>query len=811
MIEILFKPSTFFVKRSRITIYTIFFFSFFVKIKAQNLVKNGGFASNLNNWVVNSYDCPSANSPTFTFYDASPIAGYPTLWNGSSFFKNKVASMPLMPAKISQNILGLVPASGNKVEISMDVIIGEANNWNATNTNPAQYLDDNLVLEVWLGGVLYASVRTPTGWNSLLGDEFGKCIVSYYNDATSVNYNGGNSMSNISNTYMAGQAPYLYPVKNSNWDISIPWECDKSSSALFEIRVNSSLYLSKMITDTRSQTYPQTCETNIYSNLDDIAIDNVLIKNKTIPNTPNLLISNLTSSTCHQSIFNLLPCTNALPSCPTADQSSIEYKFFRNSNLTNEILDPQNYETSSSMETVWVVLANKVTDPSLRIFSSIKRELKITRNEINTAGLLEQPTNSEICSNTMAPEIVGIINPIGVTGAELTYFWEKANAMEGPYTAASGINTAINYSPNSLTTSNEFVTNYYFIRKTSTTLNGLTCTSATSPVVIYVKPCAPISNNSNIEYFQNPGGLNTALVPNSNFSATALLGTITNIKLTTFPKKATSFTITPTSSGGRVASGTTYCGVPAAPGCIGTPFPTGGIILPTNTSGNVINNTLVVDPLDGSIQVEFPYISYDSRGFYSTDAQVALLFGISTPLAVKLDRFSIEKIGNQTVSLTWKTSDEKHFSHFEIEATRNNFKFERLQNITPNETKKYQTNIADLATGQWYFRLKMIDLDGSFNFSPIKTIELGNEINTVLVKNNPSHDFVKLDLSLKTDIYFFSLYDNTGKIILNSERNISSYESDFQLNNHRLVAGVYFLNIVNSKYEKISSKKIIIN
>ena len=774
----------------------------------QNFIKNAQFDVNMVDWSINTINCPVAGSSSWQQYSPNLEAGFPVIWEGTAFLKNKIVSTQGDFLSLGQNLQGLNPAAGNAIQIKMDLILGEAKNLDA-NSLPAEYADDNLTLEVYLNGTLYASVATPKGWKSALGDEFGKCFVSYYNGASSLNYTTGNSMTNISNMYQTGQEPYLFPVKNENWDIEIPWECDKPNLATLEIRIFPTTYLGKSITDTRGLTYLQTCTLNNFSNLDNIAIDNIQLKNKLMPSTPELSLSTITSTTCGQSSFDLNTSINTLINCPTLDPNAFEYVFYSDQNLTQKIEDPSAYNVSEATKKVYAVLATKITDSYYYLESATKRELTIVKNEISTAGSIG--VAQEICSGDSPSQIKNQISPIIPTIATQTFSWEMAiGSISGVYSPASGTNTNIDYSPATLVTTNEYITNYYFKRKVISTLNGLSCNSETSPIEIKVLPCAPVSVNEKIEYFENPGSNLTITVPNTLFEAAPLRGNLTSMKLLSMPIKTVSLKVITSTPAGRTNATTTYCPNPAN-GCVGTPFPSSGLVFPVNTMGNPINTTIELDPQDGSFQTVFSFNHTDSRGFISTTATSAILFSTSSPLAVNLIEFDAKSGNDQNVYLNWKTSEEINFSHFEVQLSKDNLKFETVKKVAPNENKNYGTEINNIENGAYYVRLKMVDNDGSFDYSKIKNVVVTpNHYNKIIVKGNPVNEFIKVDLNLKPGLYIFKLFDIAGKNIVTLSKNIVNFENDFKINQLPLNSGMYFLNISN-KENFLQTYKVAVN
>jgi hypothetical protein len=72
--------------------------------------------------------------------------------------------------------------------------------------------------------------------------------------------------------------------------------------------------------------------------------------------------------------------------------------------------------------------------------------------------------------------------------------------------------------------------------------------------------------------------------------------------------------------------------------------------------------------------------------------------------------------------LNWKTANELNTSNFEIQISRNTLEFEAAGNVTANNANgehTYRFSYSPVAKGDYYYRLKMIDRDGSFTFSQV--------------------------------------------------------------------------------------------
>ncbi len=97
------------------------------------------------------------------------------------------------------------------------------------------------------------------------------------------------------------------------------------------------------------------------------------------------------------------------------------------------------------------------------------------------------------------------------------------------------------------------------------------------------------------------------------------------------------------------------------------------------------------------------------------------------PLPVVLISFSLEK-NNDDIIVKWKTASESNSDYFEVQKSTNGFDFETIK-IVPaagnsSEVIAYEIKDEWPFIGRSYYRLKQVDLDGSFNFFEIKSIFL---------------------------------------------------------------------------------------
>ena len=106
----------------------------------------------------------------------------------------------------------------------------------------------------------------------------------------------------------------------------------------------------------------------------------------------------------------------------------------------------------------------------------------------------------------------------------------------------------------------------------------------------------------------------------------------------------------------------------------------------------------------------------------------------------------------------------------------------------------YQYLVEDLSNGTYYFRLKLINEDESFSYSPIVSVKLSSKEAEIILSPNPATDHLLIDLGkldLKNMPTKAVVYTVEGRLI---EDFILS-ESKLQLDISNWLSGIYVLSI----------------
>jgi hypothetical protein len=200
------------------------------------------------------------------------------------------------------------------------------------------------------------------------------------------------------------------------------------------------------------------------------------------------------------------------------------------------------------------------------------------------------------------------------------------------------------------------------------------------------------------------------------------------------------------------------------------------------------------------------------------------------PIPVELIKFTSEVSGND-VTLYWSTATETNNSGFEIlRFTQNdNIGWEKISFVpgfgTTTEVHHYSFMDESLQSGDYQYRLKQIDLDGTFEYSNIIEISVNAPSKFSLEQNypNPFNPTTKIKYSIpsvtlrqaQSDITVtlkvFDVLGNEVATLVNEQKPAGTYEVEFnvaQVSRPELSSGIYFYQLQADEF--LETKKMII-
>jgi hypothetical protein len=180
-------------------------------------------------------------------------------------------------------------------------------------------------------------------------------------------------------------------------------------------------------------------------------------------------------------------------------------------------------------------------------------------------------------------------------------------------------------------------------------------------------------------------------------------------------------------------------------------------------------------------------------------------FDKTTPLPVKLVDFTVQKQTNGNVSLQWKVSGEADVSKYEIEMARGNAElqagnFVKISEVASlgNTTGSHTYSFTDLETdkfGPRYYRLKIINLDGSFTYSPTRSVVFDAPVQWQIYPN-PSNGLFSLVYQLNTGEEIHArIIDAKGSVIKEYRKAANGFPQKLNIDMLGKASGIYLLQV----------------
>jgi hypothetical protein len=170
------------------------------------------------------------------------------------------------------------------------------------------------------------------------------------------------------------------------------------------------------------------------------------------------------------------------------------------------------------------------------------------------------------------------------------------------------------------------------------------------------------------------------------------------------------------------------------------------------------------------------------------------------PLPIELIDFTVEQKAT-SVELKWRTASELNNAQFVIERSSNAVNFDALLSVpgagNSNVVLEYMELDPNPLAGISYYRLKQIDFNGDFTYSPIKPVNFSASNGLLLNSWNLSEGTLNLDISTTEKVVTIVVYDVSGRTIKKSDFNGS--DNSFQIGLPYLSHGIYMVSISDGK------------
>lgn len=266
-------------------------------------------------------------------------------------------------------------------------------------------------------------------------------------------------------------------------------------------------------------------------------------------------------------------------------------------------------------------------------------------------------------------------------------------------------------------------------------------------------------------------------------------------------------------------------------GTVGTTsitFDLANVTGPTGIGTNNLNQVVMMVDADGDFTSGVTLIEATSIdavkktvtfSYNFTDGQ---FFTLGSPeeasLPIELLSFSATELQNE-IYLSWTTASEDNNSYFSIERSENGEVFNSIAEIdgagNSNTIRKYRYTDKTPLDGRSYYRLKQVDFNGDFSYSPVESVLIvAKEEYSLSVSPNPvsKNEALRVEYSLPKSLKYgnlstVSIYDIRGKLYL--KEILKEEDNSFITTVSDYAEGIYLVVLEASDGTKLTKRLII--
>lgn len=179
-------------------------------------------------------------------------------------------------------------------------------------------------------------------------------------------------------------------------------------------------------------------------------------------------------------------------------------------------------------------------------------------------------------------------------------------------------------------------------------------------------------------------------------------------------------------------------------------------------------------------------------------------------LPVELTAFNAESKGD-AIALNWTSATELNFDGYQLERSLNGVDFEKLAWIqgAENSIEERKYNYLDIAVKggiTYYYRLKMIDLDEAFQYSPVRSAQINGKREAIEIFPNPTSEAISVTIDVPNDDRVnIRFYDATGKVAFERVQDLNEGNNALEFDLTGLPTGLYRIVVAGSQIRATES------
>jgi len=157
------------------------------------------------------------------------------------------------------------------------------------------------------------------------------------------------------------------------------------------------------------------------------------------------------------------------------------------------------------------------------------------------------------------------------------------------------------------------------------------------------------------------------------------------------------------------------------------------------------------------------------------------------------------KIENKTILFEWETENEQDLNGFSIESSNNNQVFTELAYINAKNSdilNTYTFTKEKVEFSKKYYRLKMLDIDGSIKYSEVISLTNVENSEWLIFPNPITGNTLYLQTLYPVSSCDYAIFNGQGKKVLEGRFEANAQVQTFAIPLQNITSGVYFIEII---------------
>ena len=203
-------------------------------------------------------------------------------------------------------------------------------------------------------------------------------------------------------------------------------------------------------------------------------------------------------------------------------------------------------------------------------------------------------------------------------------------------------------------------------------------------------------------------------------------------------------------------------------------------------------------PIPGQYLYYFVAARYGSQVLPSAAAQIIMPVNLKTFTANSYER---------NVLVKWQTSSEINTVYYNVQRSNNGRDFTTVGNLLAKGAGNYAYSdlpIANLKENNFYYRLEIVDKDGTKTYSETKLVKINPAYLQIIISPNPARDHIMVT---GNDIQQIKIVDNSGSIIRTYKIASNNYSNT--LNIQGIAKGIYILQAYTLDGNQYTEKLLV--